>query len=51
MQMAANFELYVKGKKVAMNRFVSDVVHDVVLSIVKNLHEIDLTEISRIEIS
>lgn len=49
--MAADFELYIKGKKIPMNEFVSDIVHDVTMAILMNLQGIDLERINRIEIS
>ena len=49
--MAADFELYVKGKKIPMNEFVSDIIHDVTKAILDNLQGIDLDKISKIEIS
>ncbi len=49
--MTADFELYVNGKKIALNEFASDVVHDVVLSLIKNLHGVDLDKINKVEIS
>ncbi len=49
--MAADFELFVKGKKIPMNEFVSDLVHDVVMAILANLQGIELETINRVDIS
>ena len=49
--MTADFELYVKGKKIGMNEFVSNIIHDVTNAILQNLNGIDLEKISKIEIS
>jgi len=49
--MTPEFELYVQGKKVSMNEFVTDVIHDVVMALIQHLREVDLKEISKIEIS
>ena len=49
--MAADFELYIGGNKIKMNEFVSDLIHDVVSAILKNLHGTELEKISKVEIS
>ena len=49
--MAADFELYIGGNKMKMNEFVSDLIHDVVSAIIKNLHGNELEKISKVEIS
>ncbi len=49
--MAADFELFVDGKKIPMNEFVSDIIHDVTSAILKNLHGYELKKIGKIEIS
>ncbi len=49
--MAHEFELFIKGKRIGMNDFVQNVVHDVILAIITHLHGIDVEEISKIEIS
>lgn len=51
IRMASDFELYVSGKKIKMNEFVSDLIHDVTSAILKNLHGLQLEKISKIEIS
>ncbi len=45
------FELFVKGEKVVMNEFVSNVIHDVIMAVVTHLRDIKLDEIKRVEIS
>ncbi len=47
----ADVELIVNGENVPMNDFVSNVLHDVVLSIVSHLRDIEIAEIKRIEVS
>jgi hypothetical protein len=49
--MAADFELYISGKKIPMNEFVSDLIHDVVAAVLKNLHGYELEKINRVEVS
>ncbi|MFW9919899.1 MAG: hypothetical protein ACFFED_09885 [Candidatus Thorarchaeota archaeon] len=49
--MTADFELYVHGTKIPMNEFVSDLIHDVAMAILSNLHGVDITKIRRLEIS
>ncbi|MHA1909761.1 MAG: hypothetical protein ACW98Y_20865 [Candidatus Thorarchaeota archaeon] len=49
--MAADFELYVNGNKIPMNEFVSDLIHDLVSAIIKNLHGTELEKMSKVEIS
>lgn len=49
--MAADFELYVQGKKIPMNEFVSDLIYDVTYAILKNLHGCELEKITKVEIS
>ncbi|MCF2137959.1 MAG: hypothetical protein K9W43_12065 [Candidatus Thorarchaeota archaeon] len=44
-------EVYVKGKKIATNRFVRDVLRDILLAVLNNLHDVEVGEISKIEIS
>ncbi len=47
----AILEVYVKGKKIDTNRFVRDVLRDVLLAILNNLHDVEIEDISKIEIS
>ncbi|MFW9907791.1 MAG: hypothetical protein ACFFEF_04390 [Candidatus Thorarchaeota archaeon] len=49
--MTADFELIVNGKKISMNEFVSNIVHDIAVAILKNLHGAQLERISKLEIS
>ncbi len=44
-------EVYVKGQKIATNRFVRDVLRDVLLAILNNLHDVHVDDITKIEIS
>ena len=49
--MAADFELYVNGIKIPMNEFVSDLIHDVVSVILKNLHGSEIEKINKVDIT
>ena len=46
----AEFELYVKGKKISTNAFVAGVFHDVMLALLSNLRDMDISEIKSIKI-
>jgi len=48
--MGSDFELYVKGNRIQMNDFVANVISDVLMAILSNLHDIDLEKISLVEI-
>ncbi len=50
-KMTSDFEFYIKGKKITMNKFVGNVIHDVIMAIVSHLHDVDLKTIEKIEIS
>lgn len=45
------FELYVKGKKIPMNQFVSSIVHDVLLAVLSNMKDVSLDHIKKIEVT
>ncbi|MHA1246554.1 MAG: hypothetical protein ACTSPE_04450 [Candidatus Thorarchaeota archaeon] len=47
----AVMELYVKGKKISTNRFVRDVLHDILLAFLNNLHGVTVDDITRVEVS
>jgi hypothetical protein len=49
-RLASKPKLFVGGEEVHMNEFVASVFHDVVLALLNNLRDIELNEISRIEI-
>ena len=48
--MTSDYVLYVKGNEIHMNEFVSKIIHDVLMSILSNLRDIDLESITKIEI-
>ena len=48
--MAKNIEVYVKGKKLSMNDFVASVVNDVMMALLRNLRDVDIKTISKIEV-
>lgn len=48
--MDSDFELYVKGKRIEMNDFVSKVINDMLMAILSNLRDVDLKKISLVEI-
>jgi hypothetical protein len=50
-ELPSDFEFYVKGKKIIMNEFVRNVIHDVIVGIVSHLHDVDLKTIEKVEIS
>ncbi|MFX0055497.1 MAG: hypothetical protein ACFFAD_11275 [Candidatus Hermodarchaeota archaeon] len=49
--MASKLKLVVDGEEVHMNEFVANVFRDVVLALLNNLRDIELNDISKIEIS
>jgi len=49
-ELTADFEFYVKGKKIIMNEFVRNIIHDVIVAIVSHLHDVDLKTIEKVEI-
>ena len=49
--MVADFELHVKGKQVAMNEFVSTVIHNVVVTLLNALDGIELDKLEKIEVT
>jgi len=50
-ELTSDFKFYVKGKKIVMNEFVRNIIHDVIVGIVTHLHDVDLKTIEKIEIS
>jgi len=48
--MTDNLEVYLKGKKLPMNKFVSNVINDVMMALLNNLHDIEVDKISKIQI-
>jgi hypothetical protein len=48
--MSEKLEVYLKGKKLPMNKFVENVFNDVLLAILNNLRNIEVEKISKIEI-
>jgi hypothetical protein len=48
--MTHDIEVLVKGKKLPMNDFVANVINDVMLAILKNLRNVEIDKISKIEI-
>lgn len=49
--MVADFELHVKGKQVAMNEFVSTVIHNVVVTLLNTLDGIDIDKLEKVEVT
>ncbi len=49
--MASDLKLVVGGEEVHMNEFVADVFRDVILALLNNLRNIEIDEISKIEVS
>jgi hypothetical protein len=48
--MSNDVEVYVKGKKLHMNEFVANIINDVMLAILNNLRDVDIEQISKIQI-
>ncbi len=48
--MVADFDLIINGKKIAMNEFVSDVIHDIMVALLSKLHNVELEKIRKIEV-
>ena len=48
--MTDNLEVYLKSKKLPMNKFVSNVINDVMMALLNNLHDIEVDKISKIQI-
>ncbi len=47
----SEIELIVRGERIALNRFTGNLLRDVILAFLKNLHGVDIDTISRIEVS
>jgi len=48
--MSDKLEVYLKGKKLPMNKFVENVFNDVIIAILKNLRNVEIDKITKIEI-
>jgi len=48
--MTDRLEVYLKGKKLPMNNFVENVINDVMVAILSNLRNVEINNISKIEI-
>ena len=48
--MSDKLEVYLKGKRLPMNKFVENVFNDVLLATLNNLRNIEIDKISKIEI-
>lgn len=48
--MTDKLEVYLKGKKLPMNKFVENIVNDVMVAILSNLRNVEIDNISKIEI-
>lgn len=48
--MTDRLEVYLKGKKLPMNKFVENVINDVMVAILSNLRDVEIDKISKIEI-
>ena len=49
--MVKDMELFVNGEKIHMNEFVRKVIHDVMMALISNLKDIELSKIERLDIS
>jgi hypothetical protein len=50
-KLASKLKLVVGGEEVHMNEFVANVFRDVILALLNNLRNIELDDISKIEVS
>ncbi|MCK5265606.1 MAG: hypothetical protein KAR03_08360 [Candidatus Thorarchaeota archaeon] len=48
--MTDRLEVYLKGKKLPMNKFVENVINDVMIAILSNLRDVEIDKISKIKI-
>jgi hypothetical protein len=48
--MTDKLEIYLKGKRLPMNKFVENIFNDVLLAILNNLRNVEIEKISKIEI-
>lgn len=48
--MGSEFELYVKGTRIAMNDFVARIISDVLMAILSNLRDVEIDRITLVEI-
>ena len=48
--MSGKLEVYLKGKKLPMNKFVENVFNDLLLALLRNLRDVEIDKISKIEI-
>lgn len=48
--MGEKLEVYLKGKRLPMNKFVESVINDVMMALLSNLRDIEIDRISKIEI-
>lgn len=48
--MTDKLEVYLKGKKLPMNKFVEKIINDVMVAILSNLRNVEIDKISKIEI-
>lgn len=49
-RMAEKLEVYLKGKRLPMNKFVESVINDVMIALLSNLRDVEIDKISKIEI-
>lgn len=47
----SKIELVVNGKKVPLNKFTNNVLNDILLAFLKNLRNVEISEITKVEIS
>lgn len=48
--MSDKLEIYLKGKRLPMNKFVENIFNDVLLAILNNLRNVEIEKLSKIEI-
>ena len=49
--MSDEIEVIVNGEKLLMNQFVSSMIRDVILAMLNNLRDVEISTITKVEIS
>jgi len=48
--LTEKLEVYLKGKRLPMNKFVESIINDVMVAILSNLRDVEIDKISKMEI-
>ena len=49
--LVKDMELFVNGEEIHMNEFVRKVIRDVMMALLANLRDVDLSEVKRLDVS